>query len=276
MPRWGELEVDERVLAVLDALEQRRTAITMHPVYSQLSDVQAVRCFMEHHVFAVWDFMSLVAALRDALTCGRPPWRPVGSAEVRRFVNELAIGEESDEHPDGGYISHFELYLEAMAVAGADTGPIEAFLAGLERGEPVPTALHGCGAAPGATRFVERTWSLVESSDLASVVGSFAFGRESLIPAMFGSLRALGSRQPELGLFCWYLDRHIDLDGDEHTPLAFKLVVNVCGDDEDAWTRCRDAARISLDSREALWESVSTTIGGVRPSPAKVEFIDAR
>jgi len=100
---------------------------------------------MEHHVFAVWDFQSLLKAMQQRLTCTSIPWVPTADAEARRIVNEIVLDEESDELPDGGYASHFELYLQSMQQAGADTAPIERLLASLSLGAPISQALAACG-----------------------------------------------------------------------------------------------------------------------------------
>ena len=120
--------------------------IEVHPLYERLNTVESLRVFMEHHVFAVWDFMSLVKFLQQHLTCTRAPWRPVGDADVRRFVNDIVHCEESDRLPSGRSLSHFELYIEAMHAVGADTGPIQRFIELIEEGSAVSEALEGSGA----------------------------------------------------------------------------------------------------------------------------------
>ena len=37
-----------------------KAALVGHPIYRQLEGLGALHLFMEHHVFAVWDFMSLL------------------------------------------------------------------------------------------------------------------------------------------------------------------------------------------------------------------------
>lgn len=257
MPRWGSTEISPGVAAILAQVRPQHEAVADHPLYRSLRSVPQVRCFMEHHVFAVWDFMSLLTSLRTHLTCTQVPWRPVGSPDVRRFVNELLLAEESDERFVGpGHASHFELYREAMIAVGADTGPIDALLEGIDVGSSVPAAVERAGAPPAAAAFVGSTWQVIESGSLPRLLGAFTFGRESLIPSMFTGVRTLAVSDPTLRPFVDYLDRHIELDGDEHAPIAFGLVEATCGDDRTAWMDVADGAASALAARRRLWDAV--------------------
>ena len=117
---------------VTAAIAADRRALLEHPLYGRLQTLSHLAVFMEHHVFAVWDFMSLLKALQVRLTCASVPWLPQGNAQVRRLVNEIVLGEESDALPSGGATSHFELYLQAMQEAGADTSQMNQFIQQLE------------------------------------------------------------------------------------------------------------------------------------------------
>jgi hypothetical protein len=112
-----------------------RLRLVEHPLYSSLQGPAEVRIFQQHHVYCVWDFMTLLKALQRRLTCVDLPWLPTPDPAARRLVNEIVLGEESDEDGAGGHCSHFELYLGAMRDAGADTEPIETFLAALRAGQ---------------------------------------------------------------------------------------------------------------------------------------------
>lgn len=213
---------------------------------------------MESHVFAVWDFMTLLRALQRDLTCVELPWVPRGDSLSRRLINEIVLAEESDEDGRGGYASHFELYLEAMKQAGANLSAIESFWRQLPLGRAVPEALASSGAPSEAREFVLSTWKVVESGSGVAIAAAFTLGREELIPAMFSALSDRledGSAHHVQG-FRHYLERHIDLDGGQHGPAALRLLALLCGDNSALWSEAEAAVREALEARLTLWDGV--------------------
>jgi len=241
-----------------DALREERSALVNHPLYARLGGLDEVREFMESHVFAVWDFMSLLKTLQRELTCVETPWTPRGDSTARRLINEIVVGEESDDAPGGGYASHFELYLSAMQAAGAPTTAIERFIGSLRAGASVPSALETAPAPLGAARFVASTFATLETRSLPRVAAAFTIGREEIIPDMFVRVVRDLSREHDgsLALFVDYLERHIALDGERHGPMSARMLESICGDDPRAWSEALDAARRSLVARRKLWDSV--------------------
>lgn len=253
----------ETLQARLQPLYQQ---LSNHPLYRSLSRVEELRLFMESHVFAVWDFMSLLKTLQRGLTCVDVPWLPCPAPESRRLINEIVLGEESDVY-EGMASSHFELYLLAMHKGGASTAAIDALVAALHEGNDVRAALDMCGAPEEAARFVRDTFSLIETHGLHAVAAAFTFGREDLIPDMFrGLVRDLNrDLHGTLSTFVWYLERHIEVDGDEHGPMALRMVSNLCGEDDRKWAEAEEAATFALTARLRLWDGIASRIGAAQP-----------
>ena len=219
------------------------------PRYETMHSTQYLKCGSREvaygiHVFAVWDFMCLLKALQRVVTCVETPWLPRGDPATRRLINEIVTGEESDLLPSGRCVSHFELYLEAMEEAGANSSPIKSFLSELENGQQVEAALERCNAPRGAHEFVLTTMNVVRNGRPHEVAASFSIGREDVIPTMFIELLAGLPKSDSFSLktFIYYLERHIELDGDEHSGMAEKMLSNLCGDDQGKWQESADTA----------------------------------
>jgi hypothetical protein len=248
----------------IEAIEERiaplRARLAEHSLYASIRTEEHLRTFMESHVFAVWDFMSLLKALQSRLTCVSSPWTPTKLPESRRFINEIVLGEESDEF-DGRFLSHFEIYLLAMAQSGASTAGVTELISRLETIQ-VLEAVERTEIPEGARQFLRTTFELIESGKLHAVAAAFTFGREDLIPDMFRSLvRDLNERKPgSYATFLWYLERHIEVDGEDHGPLSLRMVADICGEDDARWTEAADAADAALKARLALWDSVLARI----------------
>ena len=249
------------------AIEQHRGKLLRHRLYERLQTLEDLKVFMEVHVFAVWDFMSLLKALQLKLTCVRTPWLPEGNGQIRRLVNEIVLGEESDTLPEGGATSHFELYLQAMREAGANTRQSEKLIRLLETGQSVTSALESCGAALAVRRFVGHTFAVVEHGKPHEIAAAFTFGREDLIPEMFTELVHSLERQfpGKLKTLRYYLDRHIQLDGDEHGAMGLQMVDLLCAGLAEREDEAIAAAVSALQARLKLWDAISEMICEEQP-----------
>ncbi|GAB3979579.1 DUF3050 domain-containing protein [Spirosoma terrae] len=250
--------MNEQLNFLSTRVEPLRQQLTDHPLYTAVKTLDDLRTFQESHIWAVWDFMSLLKALQRNLTCVDVPWIPVGNSETRYLINEIVVGEESDVDPDGNRLSHFELYLKAMEQAGANTSQMETLIAELASGRQLDEALATINIPEGSRQFINFTFELISKGRLHEIAAVFTYGREDLIPDMFIALvRQLRDQSPEkLNLFTYYLERHIEVDGDHHSHLAKAMTAELCGSDSQKWQEATLAVEAALQARIALWDSV--------------------
>ena len=243
-------------------LDEYRSVLVNPPLDNKIDSIDAIRLFMETHVFAVWDFMSLLKRLQLELTCASVPWIPVGNPVTRRLINEIVFGEESDVDQNGQAVSHFELYIRAMEDIGADTIAITSFIKQIKQGKSWENALLTSGASQAAIQFVRNTMACVEHAPVHVVAGVFTYGREDLIPDMFISIVRELSEKGHSGAqtLVYYLERHIEIDGDEHGPMALQMIEELCEGDSIKKQESIHAAKQALKSRTELWDAIADTL----------------
>ncbi len=231
-----------------------REHILNHELYRVMASVEDVQTFMEYHVWAVWDFMTLLKGLQQKLTCVSVPWVPKGDPKIRLMINEIVMGEESDEVVGG--LSHFEWYLMAMDEVGANRAPIDCFIEALRAGRETRAALAEAELPQAAASFVAHTLDIVSRGQVHEIAAAFTVGRENLIPDMFPmmikSLRQPGRQQVDM--FCAYMERHVEVDGEEHGPLSRKMMALLCEDSQQKVSQAYGVALEALEMRKQLWD----------------------
>ena len=242
-------------------LRDLRAGLETHPVCAALKEREHLQAFMQIHVFAVWDFMSLVKRLQNELTCTQVPWMPPSNPEAARLINDIVLGEESDIGADGRPASHLDLYLGAMREVGADTRVFERFMDALRDGEMVSQALADDDIPWFVREFVSRTLDTALNGSRLQVMASFLYGRENVIPTMFQGLLDSWSLKPaEAPRFVYYLERHIELDGDSHGPAAARLIGAELARNPHGLESARLAASEALHARHQLWDGAYETL----------------
>lgn len=248
--------MNEQIEKIKNAIEPLRQQIMHHKVYAAIKNIDDLKVFMQYHVYAVWDFMSLLKALQNKLTCTSVPWFPKGLADTRYLINEIVVGEESDIDSFGNRKSHFELYIDAMKQCGADTTQIEHFISKLQKVGNLKVALISSNTPKEAYDFVDYTFKIIGTDKAYLQSAVFTFGREDLIPGMFLSIvNDIHKNFPEsISIFKYYLERHIEVDGDHHSQLALQMTAHLCGNDEQIWKDAEKATVEALKKRLALWD----------------------
>ena len=243
-------------------LSPLKAKLLEHPIYTKLNSIEAIRVFMTYHAFAVWDFMSLVKSLQQKLTCTELPWVPVGSPGSRRLINEIVWGEESDVDTQGNPASHYELYLQAMKEIGADTTPIVDLVTAIQNGASWQDALSEVHIPEEIKSFVRFSLSIATTAPAHVVGGVFTYGREDLIPDLFIAIvRGLANQQKgSVDTLLYYLERHIELDGDEHGPMALQMMQELCGDSTKNWDEANSFAQKALEHRIRLWDFIAAQL----------------
>lgn len=246
----------DKIEKIRKTIQPLREDIINHKVYSAIKDINDLKVFMQYHIFAVWDFMSLLKALQNNLTCISIPWFPKGLADTRHLINEIVVGEESDIDSFGNRKSHFEIYLDAMQQCGADTSQIEKFISILKITGDFKVAFTASETPKEACEFVDFTFKVIGSNKDYLQSAIFTFGREDLIPGMFVSIvNDIHKNFPDsISIFKYYLERHIEVDGDHHSHLALQMTSNLCGTDDQIWKEAEQATIESLKKRIDLWD----------------------
>lgn len=214
--------ISRKIQILEPKLEMIQGELFKHPVFTQLSDRQNLKTFMEYHVFAVWDFMSLLKALQIKLTHCTIPWQPsLYPKELVRFVNSIVMDEESDFDHQNQVCDHFSMYVQAMEEVQANTKDIRNFVLDFNL-DGLPNAIRD---------FVDFNISISRTYPLHVIAGVFCFGREKIIPDIFreilSNLKGSGLAET-LPALTHYLNRHIVVDEEDHGPMAEKLLIASC------------------------------------------------
>jgi hypothetical protein len=251
---------DQREQLLHLKIRERKEHLRTHRVFSSLRSVHDLRKFMEWHVFAVWDFMTLLKRLQQEFTCTNVIWTPPAFPELAHLINQIVCGEETDQTPTPHvHSSHFELYLAAMKEVSADTRPIESFIRLISSGVPPETALEDCSVPHGVRAFVGHTLAIARNAQPSEVLGSFFHGREDIVPQMFEEIITRSSISASTApYFYFYLKRHIELDSGEHGPAAQRMIDLICGKDAALRLSLLSTALTSVQARIGFWDDFLT------------------
>lgn len=245
------------------SIQPQKDLLLTHSLYSKVKTIDDLKCFLEGHVYAVWDFMSLLKALQSKLTCTTTPWLPVSNPDIRYLINEIVLAEETDMSADGKRQSHYEMYIDSMEDCGANTTDVKAFLEDVVTTQNIFVSIKQSPLHEKIKDFLNFTFTTIDQGKPHQIAAAFTFGREDLIPSMFTEiLRNFQKNFPETNLdkLIYYFERHIELDGDEHGPMAMQMINELCGNDEQKWREVEEISKQALEKRIELWNAIEENI----------------
>lgn len=249
--------------SVQNKIKDHRNKLLEHKLYSNIESIKDLQVFTENHIYAVWDFMSLLKALQIRLTCTKTPWLPNNNSQTAYLINEIVLAEETDINQVGVRKSHYELYLDAMIDIGAKTEKPVEIINEIANSENIFNAIENINIHPNIKNFLNFTFSVIDEGKPHKIAAIFTFGRENLIPNMFNEiLREFEKNVSEgdISKLIYYFERHIELDEDEHGPMALEMVSMLAENDPDKWKEIEDISIEALEKRILLWDAINEQI----------------
>ena len=246
---------------IIRNLEPLKDRLRNHSLYSKIKDVDDLKTFSNAHVYAVWDFMSLLKFLQVNLTSISIPWFPSKNTTTAKLINEIVAGEETDEDQKGQPVSHFEMYIDSLEEFGLNTTEIINNLNTLNNIETIDKDIDNLNIKSYVKDFLKFTFSVIKRGKIHEVASVFTFGREDLIPDLFIPLiEGINSENNDLDKLIYYFKRHIEVDGDMHGPMSMEMLSYLCDNDESKIYESALIAEKALLARISLWDGIENEI----------------
>ena len=248
---------------IQDKINGQREKLLKHKLYSNIETIKDLRVFTENHVYAVWDFMSLLKALQIKLTCTKTPWVPNSNSQTAYLINEIVLAEETDINQAGKRKSHYELYLDAMIDIGAEIEFPTKTINKIASSGNIFMSIDKLEIHENIKEFLKFTFSVIKEGKPHKIAAIFTFGRENLIPNMFNEiLREFEKNVTEgdISKLIYYFERHIELDEDEHGPMALEMVSMLAENDHEKWKEIEEISIEALEKRILLWDAINEQI----------------
>ena len=241
-------------------IKSHRDKLLNHRLYSNIERIEDLQIFTENHIYAVWDFMSLLKALQIKLTCTKTPWAPNNNSQTAYLINEIVLAEETDVNQLGERKSHYELYIDAMIDIGAKIEFPTKNINEIASSKNVFASIDNLELHKNIKEFLRFTFSVIEEGKPHKIAAIFTFGRENLIPNMFNEiLREFEKniKDKDISKLIYYFERHIELDEDEHGPMALEMVSMLAENDQKKWDEIEKISIEALEKRILLWDAIN-------------------
>ena len=150
-----------------------------------------------------------------------------------------------------------------MTSCGANTQQINTFIENVVATQNIFVSIKQSDLHPNIKSFLDFTFRVIEQGKPHEIAAAFNFGREDLIAEMFTEiLRNFEANFPETDLkkLIYYFERHIELDADEHGPMAMKMITELCENNETKWKEVEEISKLALEKRIGLWDAIEEKI----------------
>ena len=246
---------------IVQDLEPLKDKLRNHSLYNNIKDVEDLKIFSSAHVYAVWDFMSLLKFLQIKLTSTSLPWFPSKNTTTAKLINEIVAGEETDEDQNANPMSHFEMYIDSIQEFGLNTDEILNNINSLNKLESIEEDIDKLDIKEYVKNFLKFTFSVIRRGNVHEVASVFTFGREDLIPDMFIPLiEGINAENNDLNKLIYYFKRHIEVDGDMHGPMSMEMLSYLCNNDAKKISESSSISKESLLARISLWDGIENEI----------------
>ena len=138
-------------------------------------------------------------------------------------------------------------------------------------------ALNNQAIPTAAKVFMCQTLDIAQHGSTEAVLAYFFFGREDIIPDMFGRLLSQWSvSESDVPMLTYYLKRHIEMDGDDHGPAAKRIIAEIVTSSAQH-LHMVESAKTAINSRIELWNGVHQfLLDKARPTVSRpVREVDA-
>ena len=246
---------------IIKNLEPLKEKLKNHSLYTNIKDIDDLKIFSSAHVYAVWDFMSLLKFLQFKLTSTSLPWYPSKNSSTAKLINEIVAGEETDEDQNGKPMSHFEMYIDSIEEFGLNTDLILNNINSLNDLESIEQDIDRLEIKEYVKNFLKFTFSVIKRGNVHEVAAVFTFGREDLIPDMFIPLiEGINAKNNDLDKLIYYFKRHVEVDGDMHGPMSMEMLSYLCNNDPTKITDSISISEKALLARISLWDGIENEI----------------
>ena len=248
---------------IQEKIKPHRDELLNHSLYSKILKIEDLQLFTENHIYAVWDFMSLLKALQINLTCTKTPWGPNKNSQTAYLINEIVLAEETDLNQKGERKSHYELYLEAMKDIGASIDKPTNLISEMINSKDIFKSIESLEIHKNIKEFLKFTFDVIEEGKPHKIAAIFTFGRENLIPNMFNEILhefEKNINDKDISKLIYYFERHIELDEDEHGPMALEMVSELAKNDHEKWQEIENISIEALHKRILLWDAIDELV----------------